>query len=189
MVYTYLFYQIHKSGSKTPWLVSMTLQGADSHLRGTLGGHCYHVNCVVHQSCFSLREKNKHREAFFNIPPSTGFNTEKHYPGLVIRKNPLLPSWALLGSLLLKMICLVWFCFQCKLLPYYFQVDSGKKMQKGACLQHHGMERSVNEPPVIQQHRSWLSREIGPTEHQVSISKVFTVFKHLTALGYLGCWH
>jgi len=59
MVYTCLFYQIHKSGSKTPRFVSVALQRADSHLGGTLGGHCYHVNSIVHQSCFSLHEKTE----------------------------------------------------------------------------------------------------------------------------------
>lgn len=62
MVYTCLFYQIHESGSKTPRLVSVALQGADSQLGGTLGGHCYHVNSIIHQSCFSLHKKT---ERFF----------------------------------------------------------------------------------------------------------------------------
>lgn len=55
-------------------------------------------------------------------------------------------------------------------------------MQEGVCLQQRGMERSVNE-----QHRSCLSREISPTEHQISILKVFAGSKYLTALRYLGC--
>lgn len=69
MVSTCLFYQIHKSGSKTPRLVSVALQGADSHLGGTLGGHCYHVNSIIHQSCFSLHEKTEKLSLMYTLCP------------------------------------------------------------------------------------------------------------------------
>lgn len=69
MVSTCLFYQIHKSGSKTPRLVSVALQGADSHLGGTLGGHCYHVNSIIHQSCFSLHEETEKLSLMYTLCP------------------------------------------------------------------------------------------------------------------------
>lgn len=107
MVYTCLFYQIHESGSKTPRLVSVTLQGADSHLGGTLGGHCYHVNSVVHQSCFSLREEKKNkntnkqkpihnRKCLFKVHlcvQSLLFSTDNHSPELLVWKRPLFPCF------------------------------------------------------------------------------------------------
>lgn len=107
MVYTCLFYQIHESGSKTPWLVSVTLQRTDSHLGGTLGGHCYHVNSVVHQSCFSLCEEKKkiktqthkqkpihNRKCLFKVHlcvQSLLFSTDNHSPELLVWKRPLFP--------------------------------------------------------------------------------------------------
>lgn len=93
MVYTRLFYQIHKSGPKTPRLMSVALQGADSHLGCTLGGHCYHVNSIVHQSCFGLCEKN--RKAFFNIylcAQSLLFSTENRSLRVLLWKRSLLGS-------------------------------------------------------------------------------------------------
>lgn len=74
MVYTCLFYQIHESGSKTPRLVSVALQGADSHLGGTLRGHCYHVNSIIHQSCFSLHEKTERLSSVYNFMPCICFS-------------------------------------------------------------------------------------------------------------------
>lgn len=54
--------------------MSVALEGADSHLGGTLGGHCYHVNSIIHQSCFSLHEKTERLSLMYIFVPDPCFS-------------------------------------------------------------------------------------------------------------------
>ncbi len=54
---THVFEHVHEAWSKAPGFVSVALKGADSDLGGALRGSSHHVDGVVHQSCFSLKEK------------------------------------------------------------------------------------------------------------------------------------
>lgn len=55
---TYVFEHVHEAWSKAPGFVSVALEGADSHLGGALRGSSHHVDSVVHQSSFGLKEEH-----------------------------------------------------------------------------------------------------------------------------------
>lgn len=52
---THLLDEIHKSATKAPGLVPMTLQGVHGHLRGSLVAHRHDVDSIVEQGCISLQ--------------------------------------------------------------------------------------------------------------------------------------
>lgn len=54
---TYIFEHVHKARSKAPGFVSVALKRADGDLGGALRGSSHHVDSVIHQSCFGLKEK------------------------------------------------------------------------------------------------------------------------------------
>lgn len=55
--WTHVFEQVHEAGSEAPRFVSVALKGADGDLGGALWGCSHHVNSIIHQSWFSLKEK------------------------------------------------------------------------------------------------------------------------------------